>query len=91
MRKEPPWTSLHPEDRPFFTGIPPAIHNRQQKVLKGQSPRSKPLTVLKILGNWTYRPSGGQTWDARKLKYYLEPEAPLRHHHDTAVPYMRRS
>ncbi|GFO11865.1 integrase core domain protein [Plakobranchus ocellatus] len=27
---------------------------RRPQVLKGQSPWSKPLTVLKVLGNWTY-------------------------------------
>ncbi|GFO08306.1 hypothetical protein PoB_003481100 [Plakobranchus ocellatus] len=64
---------------------------RRPQVLKGQSPWSKPLTVLMVLGNWTYRLSDGQTWNARKLRLYLEPEALLLHHHDTAAPLVRRS
>ncbi|GFN96939.1 hypothetical protein PoB_002344500 [Plakobranchus ocellatus] len=64
---------------------------RRPQVLKGQSPWSKPLTVLKVLGNWTYQLSDGQMWNARKLRRYLEPEAPLLHHHETAAPPVRRS
>ncbi|GFO47389.1 Zf-h2c2 and rve domain containing protein [Plakobranchus ocellatus] len=64
---------------------------RRPQVLKGQSPWSKPLTVLKVLGNWTYQLSDGQKWNARKLRRYLEPEAPLLHHHETTAPPVRRS
>ncbi|GFO34853.1 hypothetical protein PoB_006135800 [Plakobranchus ocellatus] len=42
-----------------------------------------PLNVVKVLGNWTYRLSDGQTCNTRKLRRHLEPEAPLLHHHDT--------
>ncbi|GFS08946.1 hypothetical protein ElyMa_004770800 [Elysia marginata] len=40
---------------------------RLPHVLKGQSPWSKPLSVIAVLGNWTYRLSDGQVWNARKL------------------------
>ncbi|GFO38083.1 Pol polyprotein [Plakobranchus ocellatus] len=35
--------------------------------------------------------SNGQRWNARKLRRYLEPEAPLLHHHETTAPPVRRS
>ena len=40
---------------------------------KGQSPWSKPLTVTKALGNWTYELSDGQIWNARRMRNYVEP------------------
>ncbi|GFO29344.1 integrase core domain protein [Plakobranchus ocellatus] len=64
---------------------------RRPQVLKGQSPWNKPLTVLEVLGNWTYQLSDRQKWNARKLRRYLEPEAPLLHHHETTAPPVRRS
>ncbi|GFO35699.1 Zf-h2c2 and rve domain containing protein [Plakobranchus ocellatus] len=67
------------------------VFARRPQVLKGQSPWSNPPIVLKVLGSWTYRLSDGQTWNARKLRRYLEPEAPLLHHHEIAGPLVRRS
>ncbi|GFN79793.1 hypothetical protein PoB_000629900 [Plakobranchus ocellatus] len=48
------------------------VFARRPQVLKGQSPWSKPLAVLKVLGNWIYRLSNSQAWNARKLRRYLE-------------------
>ncbi|GFO12713.1 Pol polyprotein [Plakobranchus ocellatus] len=67
------------------------VRARRPQVLKGQSPWSKPLTALKVLGNWTYQLSDSQKWNACKLRRYLEPEAPLLHHHETAALPFRRS
>ncbi|GFO20189.1 hypothetical protein PoB_004669400 [Plakobranchus ocellatus] len=52
---------------------------------QGQSPWCKPLTVLKLLGNWICLSSDGQMWNALKLRRYLKLEAPLLHYHDTPV------
>ncbi|GFN92350.1 hypothetical protein PoB_001885600 [Plakobranchus ocellatus] len=60
---------------------------RRPQVLKGQSPWGKPLAVLKVLGNWTYRLLDDQMWNARKLRRYwslrrlfstsMRPQPPL--------------
>ncbi|GFO35806.1 hypothetical protein PoB_006231100 [Plakobranchus ocellatus] len=59
---------------------------RRPKVLKVQSTWSKPLTILEVLGNWTYRLSDDQTWNAHKLRRYPEPEALLLYHHHPTLP-----
>ena len=50
------------------------VMSRRPQVLKGQSPWSNPLTVVEVLGNWTYRLSDNQVWNARKMRRFLEPE-----------------
>lgn len=45
---------------------------RRPQVLKGQSPWTRPLTIVKVLGNWTYQLSDGQIWNARKLRRFLD-------------------
>ena len=37
---------------------------------KGQSPKSRPLSVRAQVGKWDYRLSDGQIWNARKLYRY---------------------
>ncbi|GFN73691.1 transposon tf2-6 polyprotein [Plakobranchus ocellatus] len=97
-RARPPSAQLAtsaPDARGFHSRGPYRVGNRvlarRPQVLKGQSPWSKLLAVLKVLGNWTYRLSYGHTWNARKLRRYLQPEAPFLHHHETAAPPVRRS
>ncbi|GFO00985.1 hypothetical protein PoB_002749000 [Plakobranchus ocellatus] len=53
---------------------------RRPQVLKGQSPWSKPLTVLKVFGNWTYQlPTIRRaTWNLRRLfSTTMAPQHPL--------------
>ncbi len=42
-------------------------------ILKGQSPYSKPLSVTEVLGNWTYRLSDGQKYNARRMRRFIPP------------------
>ena len=51
------------------------VRVRRPHVLKGQPPFSKPMTITEVLGNWTYRLSDGQVWNARRLRRHLPPEA----------------
>ncbi len=44
---------------------------------KGLSPYSKPKRVIEVLGLWTYRLDDGATWNARKLKRAVPPQASL--------------
>ena len=53
------------------------VMTRRPQVPKGQSPWSKPLNVLEVLGNYTYRLSDGQKWNARKMRRFLEPTSPV--------------
>ena len=70
------------------------VLTRRPQVLKGQSPWSEPLKVTVVLGNYTYRLSDGQTWNARKLRRFLEPDliwenaasAPAVHHAPPLAP-----
>jgi hypothetical protein len=41
--------------------------------MKGQSPFSKPMKIIEVLGNWTYRLSDGQKWNARMMRHYYSP------------------
>ena len=59
---------------------------RRPSVLKGQSPWSAPLTVTQVLGNWTYHLSDGQTWNARKLRRFIDDNV-----HWTVPGYVQRS
>ena len=47
------------------------VRARRAHVLKGQSPFSQPMKILEVLGNWTYRLSDGQIWNARRLRRHL--------------------
>jgi transposase InsO family protein len=47
---------------------------RRPQVLKGQSPWSKPLTVVQVLGNYTYLLDDNQVWNARKMRRFFPPE-----------------
>ncbi len=54
------------------------VMTRRPQVLKGQSPWSGPHTVNDVLGNFTYRLSDGQVWNARKLRrFHQEESTPL--------------
>ena len=44
------------------------VRIKRPHVLKGRSPWSSPLTVIQVLGNWTYKLSDGQIWNARRMR-----------------------
>ena len=48
---------------------------------KGRSPWSQPLTVVNVLGNWTFELSDGNVWNARRMRHYID-EAPNIQHRD---------
>ena len=50
------------------------VRVRRPHVLKGQSPYSQPMKILEVLGNWTYRLSDGQKWNARRLRRHFSTE-----------------
>jgi hypothetical protein len=49
------------------------VRVKRPHTLKGQSPFSKPMTVLECLGNWTYKLSDGQRWNARRIRRHFPP------------------
>ena len=50
------------------------VRVRRPQVLKGQCAWSRPIQVVEVLGNYAYRLSDGQVWNARKMRRYLEPD-----------------
>ena len=64
-------TSLPTNRGPYRMGD--LVLAKRPHVLKGQSPYSKPLRVEQVLGQWTYRLSDGQVWNARRLRRYFPP------------------
>ena len=46
---------------------------RRHHTLKGQSPFSRPMKVTEVLGNWTYRLSDNQVWNARRMRRHFSP------------------
>ncbi len=52
--------------------------------LKGTSPYSEPKTVVEVIGDWTYRLSDGQRWNARKMKRF--PAAAMTTFAETSSP-----
>ncbi len=49
------------------------VCTKLHQVPKGYSPWSKPMKIEEVLGNWSYKLSDGQKWNARKLKKYFLP------------------
>ena len=47
---------------------------RRPHVPKGQCAWSRPIRVVEVLGNFAYRLSDGQVWNARKMRRYIEPD-----------------
>jgi transposase InsO family protein len=47
---------------------------RRPHVLKGQSPFSNPMKVIDVLGNWTYRLSDNQVWNARRMRRHFQTQ-----------------
>ena len=50
------------------------VRVRRPHVLKGQCAWSRPIQVLEVLGNFAYRLSDGQVWNARKMRRFQEPD-----------------
>ena len=50
------------------------VRVRRPHVLKGQCAWSRPFQVLEVLGNFAYRLSDGQVWNARKMRRFQEPD-----------------
>ena len=81
--KKPSITSQSNEDRkppklyirgPYRVGDKVLVRRPGNQVLKGQSVWSKPLRVIDVLGNYTYKVSDGNIWNARKMKRYYEQD-----------------
>ncbi len=60
---------------------------RLPHVLTGLSPFSKPMRIIQTLGNWTYKLSDGQVWNARRLRWvYDEPTQTPRYVDEVGEP-----
>jgi len=95
-------SATQPQPQRTFRGpykVNDLVRVRLPHVPKGVSPFSDPRRVTAVLGNYTYRLSDGQTWNARSLvrvrqepgSIVMEGEPGRRPHQDTMRHHRRRS
>ena len=65
------------------------VRVRLPHVLKGSSPYSKPMRVVQTLGNWTYKLSDGQVWNARRLRKVYDDPVQVLQMYDEELPRQR--
>ena len=64
------FTPIREQQLPRFRGpykVNDLVRVRLPHVQKGYSPFSSPRKIIEVLGNYTYRLSDGQVWNARRL------------------------
>ncbi len=62
-------------NRPYNLGDWVKVRKPRSQVLKGHSPYTRPLRVIKVLGKWTYKLSDNQVRNARRMsRFYASPE-----------------
>ena len=67
------------------------VRTRLPHVPKGSSPFSPPKRVVEVLGNYTYRLSDGQVWNARRLARHREEPTSIAMEPDSGRPPRRRA
>ncbi|MCP4339056.1 MAG: transposase family protein [Desulfobulbaceae bacterium] len=55
---------------PYHVGDIVTTKRPPAEIHKGQSSRSQPLRIQKVVGRWTYQLEDGSIWNARKLKRF---------------------